>query len=115
MDWEEGGGGMASHSLQRSQSFLVALQVLALLFDFSIKSALVLQQRLYLLFSTLQLAGYSADGAGDVVLDVLEVRVACQRALPRDSKLLLRAEEFMQGRAALRELAGDLADGSHFA
>jgi hypothetical protein len=117
MDWDEGGGGggMKTHILPPTQSFLVALQVLPLLFDFTIESALVLQQRLYLLFSALQLAGYSADGARDVVLDVLEVRVACQRALPRNSKLLLRAQEFMQGRASLRELAGYLADRSHFA
>ena len=62
----------------------------------------------------LQLTGDSTDGAGYMVFDFFQVRVACESILPCDTKPLLRTEQFMQRRPSLRELAGNFANGADF-
>jgi hypothetical protein len=103
-----------THCLQRPQPLLVALQVLPLLFDFAVERPLVVQQRLDVFLRALQLTGDCTDGAGYMVFDFFQVRVACESMLPCDAKLLLRTKQLMQRRPSLRELAGNFANGADF-
>jgi hypothetical protein len=88
---------------------------LAFLLNFAVQRPLIKQQRLDLFLSRLQLTRNGADGARDVIFDLFQVGVAGQRALPREAELLLSAKQLVQRRAALRELAGDFANGANFA
>jgi hypothetical protein len=50
-----------------------------------------------------------------VVFHFFQVGVARESVLARDAQLLLRAEQLMQRRPPLRQLARDFANGTDFA